>query len=366
MQNVERVTPSGVLYTLYDLVDTTEPWYESQGRPKLVLLPGTGNRASEVFETLLPFLLDWADVMLVEMRGFGSSGWNLSIESMAEDVISCCDQVGWEGFHILGFSMGGFVAVAVATSHRARVSSIIMMSSGMTFDSLDIVSSSFIDQSSVPLCTSPFLDRTIDCILLSHYSDKQLGLSAPASKFMRLLGLIDGYGSIVYLCVILFRIKKRSKALYQLVKMYVLRYGLWKVIYILFFRNNPHYQKLRNLWRTYVPFAAGGYKTIIPSAFQAVALIRYHAAVNWITGLSEVLKILTGCPSLHLSGTEDGIVPHRCSLRFYNNMLDVNPTSTFFHALPGMRHGAIASSDGAEIVSKRIQKFISLHKDKYI
>jgi len=85
-----------------------------------------------------------------------------------------------------------------------------------------------------------------------------------------------------------------------------------------------------------------------------------------MNGLTEVVESLTGCPSLHFSGTEDGIVPHRCSLRFYKRMLDINPESTFFHALSGMRHGAIASTNGAEIISRRLEKFVVLHKADYI
>lgn len=67
-------------------------------------------------------------VHLLDLRNHGASPWSdvMDYPSMAADVLEFADSHGLERFHLLGHSMGGKVAMAVALSAPERVSSAIV------------------------------------------------------------------------------------------------------------------------------------------------------------------------------------------------------------------------------------------------
>ncbi len=63
-------------------------------------------------------------------RGIGASRLftgDLTVPRMAEDARAVLDAVGWESAHVVGHSLGGLVAVALALEHRARVRSLSLL-----------------------------------------------------------------------------------------------------------------------------------------------------------------------------------------------------------------------------------------------
>lgn len=62
-------------------------------------------------------------VHLLDLRNHGASPWSdvMTYPAMAADVLACADRLGLERFYLLGHSMGGKVAMAVALTAPDRV-----------------------------------------------------------------------------------------------------------------------------------------------------------------------------------------------------------------------------------------------------
>ncbi len=104
------------------------------GRP-LVLLHGfTG--AKEDFTDWLDALaaLGWHAVA-PDHRGHGDSSKPAAVEAysisiLAKDCTALVDALGWDGYTLLGHSMGGFVAQRMAFADPARILGLILMDTG--------------------------------------------------------------------------------------------------------------------------------------------------------------------------------------------------------------------------------------------
>jgi len=68
-------------------------------------------------------LARWRRVFLLDLRNHGSSPWaeRMDYPVMASDVLALADRLGLEQFQLLGHSMGGKVAMAVALEAPERV-----------------------------------------------------------------------------------------------------------------------------------------------------------------------------------------------------------------------------------------------------
>jgi pimeloyl-ACP methyl ester carboxylesterase len=68
-----------------------------------------------------------------DLRGRGDSAQVQGLSSVsrhATDLVAVLDQLGLDAVHVCGMSMGGFVAVELATSHPDRVKSLILVDGG--------------------------------------------------------------------------------------------------------------------------------------------------------------------------------------------------------------------------------------------
>ena len=71
------------------------------------------------------------EIVAMDMRGFGSSGWSPShaykVQDFAADVLAVADRQGWERFVLAGHSMGGRNATYTASAHPDRVEKLILI-----------------------------------------------------------------------------------------------------------------------------------------------------------------------------------------------------------------------------------------------
>ncbi|MFY9934805.1 MAG: alpha/beta hydrolase [Streptosporangiaceae bacterium] len=68
-----------------------------------------------------------------DLRGRGDSTevrGPFSISRHAADIVAILDRLGLDAVHVCGMSMGGFVAIELATSHPGRVKSLILVDGG--------------------------------------------------------------------------------------------------------------------------------------------------------------------------------------------------------------------------------------------
>ena len=115
------------------VVHDIEMYYESQGSgPVLLVIGGLGIEMSEL-DTLIDPLSSRFRVVAFDNRGAGRSSkprGPYSIEQMADDAAALMDRLDLPRAHVLGISMGGRIALALALAHPERADRLVLVSTG--------------------------------------------------------------------------------------------------------------------------------------------------------------------------------------------------------------------------------------------
>lgn len=127
--------------------------------PVTVLLHGAAGSWT-TFEQLLATLYrrnPRAHIVLVDLPGWGSSplrkpNESFSIESQGAAVVGILSTLGYQRWHAVGHSMGGFLALHLASAEPARTASIAVISA-TTFAAVDAVRSPRKGMRTVPALT---------------------------------------------------------------------------------------------------------------------------------------------------------------------------------------------------------------------
>ncbi|MFC0504771.1 alpha/beta fold hydrolase [Micromonospora costi] len=127
MTATEIATGSGQ----YADVNGINLYYETHGtgRP-LVLLHG-GLCSGEMFAPILPTLADHHQVILVDLQGHGRTAdvdRPLDLTLMADDIAALIDHLGLQKPDLVGYSLGGGVALQVAVRHPQKVGRLVTAS----------------------------------------------------------------------------------------------------------------------------------------------------------------------------------------------------------------------------------------------
>lgn len=104
--------------------------YDERGTgPAVLMIQGVG-LAGAAWRPQVSALETEFRTISVDNRGVGGSDASikgLSIEVMADDAIGICDNLGIDRFHLVGHSMGGLIAQAIALSKPERVLSLSLL-----------------------------------------------------------------------------------------------------------------------------------------------------------------------------------------------------------------------------------------------
>lgn len=133
------VTPSGISYRISALASCfatshTVNKLEFFKRPTLVMLNGL-TRTKDHWVDFDKLLAQGVNVITVDTRGMGESRlgatWNLTIDQMSDDVKAVLDDLQLEAAFILGFSLGGMVALMFALRYPRRTRALIVINTSM-------------------------------------------------------------------------------------------------------------------------------------------------------------------------------------------------------------------------------------------
>ncbi len=96
--------------------------------PPLVLIHGWVYDSVVTFSTLVPLLIDRFRVIMIDQRNYGGSSRlheEYEIETVADEIAGALDVIGVGQATILGYSMGGMVAQALARRHPGHVKRVV-------------------------------------------------------------------------------------------------------------------------------------------------------------------------------------------------------------------------------------------------
>ncbi len=128
-------TPSHAAHTgHYAQVNGLQLYYETHnpggaGQPLVLLHGGVG--AIEMFGPVLPALAQGRPVIAVDLQAHGRTAdidRPLRFESMADDIAALIEQLGHAHADVMGYSLGGGVALQTAIRHPGRVRKLVLVS----------------------------------------------------------------------------------------------------------------------------------------------------------------------------------------------------------------------------------------------
>ena len=106
-------------------------------RQKLMVLHG--NISSSVFfMPLMPYLDEKYDVVVPDLRCFGNSedkpiDATRGYRDWSDDIYAFCQAIGWKKFTLLGWSMGGDIAMQFASDHPEMVTNLVLVAPGSPY-----------------------------------------------------------------------------------------------------------------------------------------------------------------------------------------------------------------------------------------
>ncbi len=123
----------------YAKVNGINMYYETHGagRP-LVLLHG-GLMSGDTFGPVLPLLAERHQVIVPDLQGHGRTAdidRPIDVRLMADDIAALIDHLGLAKPDVVGYSLGGGVALATAAKYPAKVRRLVAVSANMRPDAI--------------------------------------------------------------------------------------------------------------------------------------------------------------------------------------------------------------------------------------
>ncbi len=107
------------------------------GDPLILLHGGLGS--GEMFGPILPAMADHHRVILVDLQGHGRTAdidRPLDVRLMADDIAALIDELGLDQPDLMGFSLGGGVALHVAIKYPEKIRRLVVVSTNSRTDAI--------------------------------------------------------------------------------------------------------------------------------------------------------------------------------------------------------------------------------------
>src|ERR687894_1899929 len=115
----------------YAEVNGVRVYYEVHGAGRPVVLLHGGLGAIEMFGEVLPLLAQGRRVVAVDLQAHGRTAdveLPLGYETMADDTGALIEHLGFERADVMGYSLGGGVALQTAIRHPEAVRKLVVVS----------------------------------------------------------------------------------------------------------------------------------------------------------------------------------------------------------------------------------------------
>src|SRR5438132_7352283 len=125
------------LKTGYAPVNGLNLYYEIHGTGKPLILLHGGLGATEMFDEVMPALSKDRQVIAVDLQAHGRTGdidRPLSYDAMADDIAALIKSLGIEKADVMGYSVGGGVALRTAVRHPEVVRKLVLVSTAFRRD----------------------------------------------------------------------------------------------------------------------------------------------------------------------------------------------------------------------------------------
>jgi pimeloyl-ACP methyl ester carboxylesterase len=120
-----------VLQNGYAPVNGLNVYYEIHGSGEPLILLHGGLGATEMFGEVLPLLAKTRRVFAVDLQARGRTAdidRPMSFEAIADDIAALMKHLGIEKADVMGYSLGGGVALRVAVRHPEAVKKLVLVS----------------------------------------------------------------------------------------------------------------------------------------------------------------------------------------------------------------------------------------------
>jgi len=121
----------------YAPVDGLKMYYEIHGTGKPLILLHGGLGSTDMFSLIMPQLSQERQVIAVDLQAHGRTadvGSALSYETMADDVAALIHYLQIEKADLMGYSVGGEVALRTAIQHPEVVRKLVIVSAAFSRD----------------------------------------------------------------------------------------------------------------------------------------------------------------------------------------------------------------------------------------
>jgi pimeloyl-ACP methyl ester carboxylesterase len=121
----------------YAHVNGLEMYYEIHGTGEPLILLHGGVGAIEIFGEVLPLLAEGRQVIAADLQAHGRTAdidRPLRLESMADDIRALIEHLGLEEADVMGYSLGGGVALQTVIRHPQVVRKLVLVSTPFSRD----------------------------------------------------------------------------------------------------------------------------------------------------------------------------------------------------------------------------------------